>query len=106
MAADVLAQAGARVTIYERMPSVGRVVVSDLDSGDVLVFDARTYELRGRVHVGRTPADIAITPNGRQAYVVLTGDNSVVGLDLARMAVFQTIPTGDAPTRIVWTGPR
>lgn len=88
------------------LPDGGRVVISDLDSGDVLVVDAQTHELRGRVHVGRTPSDIAVTPNGRQAYVALTGDNTVVGLDLARMAVFQTIPTGDAPTRIVWTGPR
>jgi DNA-binding beta-propeller fold protein YncE len=88
------------------LPDGGRIVITDLESGDALVLDAHTYELRGRVHVGRMPSDIAITPNGRQAYIVLTGDNQVIGLDLTRMAIFQAITTGDAPTRIVWTGAR
>src|SRR5688572_16804206 len=88
------------------LPDGGRVVISDLESGDALVLDAHTYELRGRVHVGRLPSDIAITPNGRQAYIALTGDNQVIGLDLTRMAIFQAIATGEAPVRIVWTGAR
>jgi DNA-binding beta-propeller fold protein YncE len=88
------------------LPDGGRVVITDLESGDALVLDAHTYELRGRVHVGRMPSDIAVTPNGRQAYIALTGDDQVIGLDLTRMAIFQAITTGEAPTRIVWTGAR
>jgi YVTN family beta-propeller protein len=95
-----------RPSAMQFLPDGTRVVMSDLESGDVLVLDTQTYELRGRVQLGRGPADIAVTPNGRQAYIAMTGENAVVGLDLARMAIFQTIPTGEAPNRIVWSGPR
>jgi YVTN family beta-propeller protein len=47
--------------------------------------------------VGRLPAGVDVTPDGRQLYVANTGSNSVSIIDIATNAIVDTVAVGDSP---------
>jgi YVTN family beta-propeller protein len=53
------------------------------------------------VKVGKMPHWIALTPDGRTAYVTNEGSNDVSVVDLGTNKVTATIPVGNAPRKIV-----
>ncbi len=70
------------------------------------MIDAKSYVVRGRVPVGKEPAHVVLTPDGKSAYVTNEGSNSVTGINTATMKVIATIPVGNGPhgLRPVQTG--
>jgi YVTN family beta-propeller protein len=52
------------------------------------------------IPVGRNPQNIAWAPDGRFAYVVNQGSNTVSVIDARTYQVTATIPTGTGPTSI------
>jgi YVTN family beta-propeller protein len=78
------------------------VLISDLDTGDLVVVDAKSRTEVKRVPLGRAPSGILVVPDGSRAYVALTGDNQLAVVDLQTFAVTATIALGAAPDGMAW----
>ena len=79
-----------------------RVLVSDLGAGELLSFDARSRQERGRVKLGQAPTGILIAPDGRHAYVAVSGENRIAVVDLESLSVVRTIGPGRNPDGMAW----
>jgi YVTN family beta-propeller protein len=77
------------------------VLISDLDSGELVVLDASTKREVKRMKLGRSPEGILITPDGSRAYVAVNGDNWVAVLDLKTLDVTGRIST-NSPDGMAW----
>lgn len=81
----------------------GRAVVT-LDSGwgddTVQVVDLATGRVTGDVVVGHSPAGVALSPDGRRAWVADSGAGTVSVADLDIGARTRTIPVGGTPTAV------
>ena len=65
--------------------------------GAVWAIDTATDKVVARIPVGTHPAHVVVTPDGRHAYVVNGGDNSVSVVDTAAQSVIATIAVGAGP---------
>lgn len=83
-------------------PDGGRVLISDLDAGEILVLDARTRTLLKKIPVGRMVEGILMQPDGARAYVAVNAENYVATLDLTTLAVTGRIETGRGPDGMAW----
>jgi len=74
-------------------------VVGNLESDDVSLIDTATNQLVGdQIEAGDGPASVAITPDGRYAYVAdVFGDTVAVIDTVNRQPVGAPIPVGDGP---------
>jgi YVTN family beta-propeller protein len=68
---------------------------------DVVQFDAKTGAVRGRVRVGVSPYELALTRDGRRLFVSNWGDKTVSVVDAASLKVIKTIPVGFNPNDMV-----
>lgn len=66
-------------------------------SGEVWAIDTGTDEVVAKVPVGKHPAHVVLTNDGRFALVTNGGDNTVSFVDTATLKVADTIPTGEFP---------
>lgn len=71
----------------------------------VMVRDGQTAREIKRIEVGPSSANIGFTPDGKTAYVAVTGNNSVAVIDLASLAVSAHVPTGQQPTGLIVLAP-
>jgi YVTN family beta-propeller protein len=85
-------------------PDGRRVLISDMDGGDLVVVDAKTRAVVKRLRVGRMPEGILVRPDGRVAYVAVTGENRVAAIDLPTLEIVQTIAAGGGPDGMAWIG--
>ena len=104
---------GVAATRDPRDPTQTIVLASDAAAGAVDVFDprsqrhadAQTALTLPSQHQGHAlPAQIAVSPDGRTAYVADNLGNSVIEIDLSRRTVGQTIPAGDFPLYLAAAG--
>ena len=66
-------------------------------AGAVWAIDTATDAVVAKVSVGKDPAHVVVTPDGRFAYVANGGDNSVSVVDVSALRVVATIPVGAGP---------
>jgi YVTN family beta-propeller protein len=59
--------------------------------------DTQTYAVAAKIPVGRHPAHVVLTRDGRHAYVTNGGDNTVGVVDVQAGNMVATIPVGDYP---------
>jgi YVTN family beta-propeller protein len=78
------------------------VLISDLDSGDLLVMERATRKEVKRMKLGKNPAGILVAPDGARAYVAVTGDDNVAVIDLKTLDLTARIPTGNGPDGMAW----
>jgi YVTN family beta-propeller protein len=64
------------------------------------VIDTSTDRVTATIRVGDNPQDIVWAPDGRFAYVVNEGSNTVSVIDARTDQVTATIPTGTGPTSV------
>jgi DNA-binding beta-propeller fold protein YncE len=100
---------GVAATRDPRDPTRTIVLASDAAAGAVDVFDldasgaltAQAAVALPSTHGGRAfPAQIAVSPDGRKAYVADNLGDSAIEIDLSDRTVAQTIPAGDFPLYI------
>ena len=70
------------------------VLLSDLGSGELVVMDARARREVKRLKLGSSTEGILIVPDGRRAFVAVSGDNKVAVVDLKTLEVTGTIEMG------------
>ena len=90
--------AGTKRSNRLRFTRDGRyALISDVDSGDVVVIDAKTHAIARRISLGREPEGILIAPDGRNAYVAVAGDNRIAVVDLTSWTVARQFEPGRGP---------
>ena len=91
-------------TITETMPA-GQVPKSEhgamagagAQAGAVWLIDTATDAVTAKVPVGKHPAHVVVTSDGRTAYITNGGDNSVSVVDTAAQSVLGVIAVGASP---------
>lgn len=83
-------------------PDGKRVLISDLESGDLLVLDAAGRRLEQRLALGGMPVGILVAPDGRLAFIACQRAGEVVVLDLKTLRITSRIKTGGAPDGMAW----
>lgn len=78
------------------------VLISDLATGDLAVFDAHTRSEIKHISLGHGAAGILITPDGSRAFVAVSRDNHIAIVDLKTLAITGRIETGGGPDGMAW----
>jgi YVTN family beta-propeller protein len=78
------------------------VLISDLDTGELLVLERDTKKTLARIKLGRQPAGILVTPDSTRAYVAVTGDNNVAVINLGTLEIAGRLQTGNGPDGMAW----
>lgn len=80
-------------------PSGNQIVVTAAWSGELHLLEIKQGELKhlAAIHVGMEPHGIAISPDGKHAYVGLTAAAEVAEIDLEAKRVIRRIPVGKWP---------
>jgi YVTN family beta-propeller protein len=81
-------------------PDGKRVVATVPESDEVLVFDAATHKVAGRVAIAGTPLSVAVAADGRTGYVVAGTPGRVVEIDLDSLKITREFPTGAGPDSV------
>ena len=68
------------------------------------VIDTRTNQLVTDIVVGKAPAQVAFSPDGRFVYASLNGDDAVAKVDMATRQLVGTVAVGDGPIQTYVTG--
>lgn len=67
--------------------------------GQMYAYTLPDLKLIGSVHVGSHPEWVALTPDGKKAYVAAAGDNIVSVVDIATLKELTKIAVGQTPKR-------
>jgi YVTN family beta-propeller protein len=77
-------------------------VISDLETGDVMILDAATRKEIKRINVGTRTHGVLITPDGSRAYVTVTEDNNIAVIDLKTLSLTGRIYAGTQAEGLGW----
>src|SRR6516164_2211162 len=78
-------------------PNGKLVLISDLETGDLVVVEAASRKEVKRLNLGRGVAGILIVPDGSTAYVAVSTESQVAVVDLKTLSVTGRIATGKGP---------
>jgi DNA-binding beta-propeller fold protein YncE len=84
-----------------RITPDGKRVVVALEK-KLAVFDARRRRLIGEVPLAAAPKVLALSADGRRAFLTNPADHSASVVDLVSMRQVETLPTGRKPDGIAW----
>ena len=77
-------------------------LITDLDGGELVIYDRDTLRQLKRLPLGRQPAGILVEPGGARAYVAVTGDDFVAVIDLKTLELSGRIQPGSGPDGMAW----
>jgi YVTN family beta-propeller protein len=78
------------------------VLISSLNNGDLVVYDAASRKEFKRVPIGHGAAGILMDPVGNRAFIGCTPDNYVAVVDLRTLEVTGHIDVGGEPDGLAW----
>src|SRR3970040_567178 len=82
----------------QAMPGMGKGGHAAMSSGgEVWAIDTASHAVVAKIPVGKHPAHVVLTPDGRFAYVTNGGENTVSVVDTEARQVVATIPVGAYP---------
>ena len=81
----------------------GRLVVASEDTSRAEILDAETGSALAKLDVGGEPEGIAVSPDGRFAYVTSESDNLLTVLDLARKVKLRQFKVAERPRGVIFT---
>jgi YVTN family beta-propeller protein len=88
---------------FDLSPDGRTLYVSNEETAEITVLDARTGAIHGRVKVGEEPEGVTLRPDGRVVYVTCEGENEVAAVDTATLRVAARVATGPRPRSIAFT---
>ena len=77
-------------------------LVTDLDTGELLVVDVATKAVTKKIPLGRMVEGILMQPDGARAYVAVNGENYIAVIDLKTLSVTDRIAPGKGPDGMAW----
>ena len=83
-------------------PNGKLVFISSLQSGELIVYDAKTSKEVKRLKIGHGAAGILMDPDGSRAFVACSADNYVAIIDLKTLEVTGHIDVGGVPDGLAW----
>jgi YVTN family beta-propeller protein len=78
------------------------VLITDLESGELVVLDRASHKEIKRIALGKSPEGILIVPDGSRAYIAVNGDNYLAVFDLKTLTVTSRVSTGKGPDGMAW----
>src|SRR3954469_20786798 len=78
------------------------LVVNGLARNQVDVYDAAGMKLLKRFPVASMPSHLDYAPDSSRVFVSLQGTDSLVAIDLTRMAILWTVKVGKTPAGTLW----
>ncbi len=96
---------GNRPSAVVLTPDESKVLVSGTYSGDLTVFNLKSAGLvkAGSVRLMFEPRGIAVSPDGKLAYVALTSANAVAVVDIEKLKLIKKIKVGTWPRYLALT---
>ncbi len=94
-------QATAVVRVGGAATAVPLVFVANYSSNVVTPIDSRTHAYGAPIGVGKSPRDLALSPDRRRLYVANERSNDVTVIDTRSQSVIATVKAGNAPYSIV-----
>jgi len=79
------------------MPDGKHVLVSDVTSNEVTLFDAATGEVAKKITTAGGPSGIQLTPDGKRLYVACAAAGKVQAFDTATWSAAGEVETGNEP---------
>ncbi len=89
------ARKGKDAAKHSGMPREAHEAMSE--GGQAWLIDTATDHVAAKITVGKHPAHVVLSPDGRFGYVTNGGDNTVSVIDTAARATVATIPVGAYP---------
>ena len=83
-------------------PDAKFALISDIDTGELVVVDVPSRKVARRIAVGKQPEGVLITPDGSRAFVAANGDNKIAVVDLKTWQVTRTLSPGTGPDGMAW----
>ena len=83
---------------------LGRGFITDGGTGQVVIFDLKTFKTLGQIKAGNDPDSILYDPASKRLFVFNGGSKDSTVIDPAKGAVVATIPLGGAPEQAVADG--
>jgi YVTN family beta-propeller protein len=77
-------------------------LVTDLDTGELLVVDVATKAVTKKIPLGKMVEGILMPPDGARAYVAVNGENYIAVIDLKTLTVSGRLETGKGPDGMAW----
>lgn len=87
-------------------PDGKRVLISDLEAGELLVFDVASRKEIKRMKLGKMVEGILMSRDGGRAHVAVAGENHIAVIDLEKLESIGKIETGKGPDGMAWAGGR
>ena len=82
-------------------PDGNRLYVLCQDSAEIRVLDAASFQVIGKVAVGRVPRGFSLSPDGARLFVTNSWDDTLSVIDTKTLAVTATWPVGAEPSSVV-----
>jgi DNA-binding beta-propeller fold protein YncE len=83
-------------------PNGKHLVVNGLARNQVDVYDAGSMQLVKRFQIASMPSHLAFAPDSGRVFVSLQGTDSLVAIDLNRLAILWTQKIGKTPAGVLW----
>ena len=83
---------------------LGRGFITDGETGQVVIFDLKTFKTLGQIQAGRNPDSILYDPASKRLFVFNGGSKDATVMDPAKGTVVTTLPLGGAPEQAVADG--
>ena len=78
-------------------------LLSDIDTGELVVVDAAKHAVVKRVPLGKQPEGVLIAPDGSRAFVAVNGDNAIAVVDTKTWTVTKRFSPGTGPDGMAWS---
>jgi YVTN family beta-propeller protein len=83
-------------------PDGKQVFISSLQTGELIVYDAKSHTEIKRLKIGHGAAGILMDPAGSRAFVACSPDNYVAVIDLKTLEVTSHLDVGGVPDGLAW----
>lgn len=84
-------------------PDGSFALLSDVDTGELVVVDAVKHAVIKRLPVGKQPEGVLIAPDGSRAFVAVNGDNAIAVVDTKTWTVTKKLSPGMGPDGMAWS---